>query len=149
MATETFVIDSTLSQGAAFGRVIDLTRVSEWDRGVRDPQLIGGDPASLGARYQVTVRGFDGAPTNAVYELTNVEATSTFTMVGTHPDFRAEDTVTFESTSTGCRVTYEASLVLLGDSPPLSDAQLTSTFASLVAVPQAGLASFLNPKVTP
>ncbi len=101
MATKTFAIDSTLSPEAAFAQVIDLLRVSEWDRGIRSSRLVDGNPGSAGARYEVAVTGFDGEPTTVVYELTAVDATNSFTMVGTHADFRAEDTVTFEATSDG------------------------------------------------
>jgi hypothetical protein len=145
MAAETFVVESTLSPEAAFDAVIDLLRVGEWDRGVRDPRLIAGDAGSVGARYEVTVTGFDGAPTTAIYELTIVDRPTTFTMVGTHADFRTDDTVTFQPTSEGCCVTYDASLELLGDEPPMSDVQLAAAFAAIVAVPRAGLDSFLNP----
>lgn len=145
MAAETFVIDSHLPPEEAFARVIDLRRVGEWDRGIRASRLVDGHPGSLGAQYEVTVTGFDGRPTTMVYELTSVDAPNTFTMVGTHPAFRAEDTVTFEPASVGSRVTYDASLVLLGDEPPMNEAQLDDTFAKVVAVPRAGLASFLNP----
>ena len=145
MAAETFVIDSTLLRDAAFAQVVDLQRVGEWDRGIRTSRLVDGDAGSIGARYEVTVTGFDGEPTTVIYELTSVDAPSTFTMVGTHPEFRAEDTVTFEPVSGGTRVTYDASLILLGDDPPMSDAQLTDTFAKIVAVPRSGLTSFLNP----
>ena len=144
MAAETFVIESTMSPEAAFDQVIDLLQVGEWDRGVRDPRLIDGDPASVGARYEVTVTGFDGQPTTVVYELTAVEPMRSFTMVGTHRDFRAEDSVTFETAADGCRVTYQASLVLVGDQPALTDEQLTRAFGALVAVPRSGLESFLN-----
>ncbi len=145
MANETFIIDSTLSPEAAFGLVIDLLRVGEWDRGIRDSRLVGGEPGSVGARYEVTVRGFDGTPTTAVYELVAVDAPRSFTMVGRHPDFRADDTVTVEPTGRGCSVTYDAALVLLGDHPPLTEEQLAETFAAIVDVPRTGLASFLNP----
>ncbi len=36
MATETFQIESTLDQSEAFGRLVDLSQVSEWDHGVMD-----------------------------------------------------------------------------------------------------------------
>ncbi len=149
MAAETFVVESTLSPEEAFDAVIDLLRVDEWDRGVRDPRLIAGEARSVGARYDVTVTGFDGAPTTAVYELMVVERPTTFTMVGTHADFRADDTVTFQPTNEGCRVTYDASLELIGDDPPMNENQLTAAFAALVAVPRAGLAGFLNPSLDP
>lgn len=144
MATESFVVESTLSAPEAFAIVIDLLRVNEWDRGVRSPRLVDGAPATAGARYEVTVTGFDGQPTTAVYELTAVDAPRSFTMVGSHADFRADDTITVEPTGDGCRVTYDASLVLLGDNPPLNDDELTATFARIVAVPRAGLTSLLT-----
>ncbi len=40
---------------------------------------------------------------------------------------------------------YDAGLVLLGDEPPMSDAQLAVAFANIVAVPRSGLEAFLNP----
>jgi hypothetical protein len=145
MATETFLIESTLSPCEAFGRVIDLSRVPEWDRGIRTSRLIDGTPAAVGARYEVAVTGFDGEPTSAIYELTAVDGNRAFTMVGTHADFRAEDTLTIAPSGSGCRLTYDAELVLLGDHPPISDTQLAATFPKVVAVAEAGLAVFLNP----
>lgn len=144
MATETFAIQSNLPPGEAFARVVDLLRVVEWDRGIRDARHVGGEPGTVGARYDVTVKGFDGKPTTATYELTAVEVPHRFTMVGSHPDFRADDTVSFDPTEGGCRVTYQAGLVLLGDDPPLTDTQLDALFSSVVAVPRDGLSVFLN-----
>ncbi len=145
MATETFQIESNLDPIAAFGRLVDLLQVSEWDPGVTNPRLIDGEPATTGARYEVTVTGFDGSPTIAMYELTVVDAPRSFTMVGSHAGFRADDTITIQPTDGGCLVDYRAGLVLLGDHPPLTEEQLVRQFAKIVAVPRAGLESFLNP----
>ncbi len=144
MATETFEIDSPLSPEAALERMIDLTRSPEWDHGIRDCRMVGGEFGSVGARYELTVTGFDGQPTTAVYEITEVRPGIGFTMVGHHPDFRADDTVTIEPTADGCRVRYDAGLVLLGEDPPLSEDQLGRLFSSIVAVPREGLRSFLG-----
>lgn len=144
MATETFVIESALSLEAAFAKAIDLSRVPEWDRGIKESILVEGDQGAVGARYELKLTGFDGQPTTAVYEVTSVDTNRAFAMVGTHPDFQADDSLTFEETTDGCLITYEAGLVLLGDEPPLSEAQLDTLFASLVAVPREGLASFLH-----
>lgn len=145
MAAETFIIESSLTTDVAFDLMIDLLRVGEWDRGIRDSRLVEGKPGTIGARYEVTVRGFDGELTTAIYELVAVDAPRSFTMVGTHRDFRADDTVTLEPTRGGCSVTYDAALVLLGDEPPLTEEQLAETFATIVDVPRTGLATFLNP----
>ena len=145
MANECFVIDSTLPAADAFALVVDLSKVNEWDHGVSNSRHVSGDPATVGAMYEVTVTGFDGQPTTASYELTAVDAPGSFTMVGSHEQFRADDTITFAATDSGCRVTYEAGLVLLGDNPPVTDAQLDGIFSSIAAVPKAGLTTFLNP----
>lgn len=145
MATATFVVESSLSPEVAFDQMVDLTRVPEWDPGIRGSRLISGEAGSVGTRYDVDITGFDGKPTSAVYELTSVDDNRAFTMVGTHPDFRAEDSVSFESTDGGCRITYVAGLELLGEHPPISETQLAATFPSLVAVAEAGITSFLKP----
>lgn len=145
MATQSFVIESALSAADAFALVVDLTKVNEWDRGVSNAQHVSGVPATVGATYEVTVTGFDGEPTTASYELTAVDAPNNFTMVGSHAQFRADDTITFEPADAGCRVSYDAALVLLGDDRPVTDEQLDAVFASIAAVPQAGLRDFLNP----
>ncbi len=145
MANESFVIESTLPAADAFALVVDLSKVNEWDHGVSNSRHVDGEPGAVGARYEVTVTGFDGQPTTASYELTAVDAPGSFTMVGSHEQFRADDRITFEATDSGCRVTYEAGLVLLGDNPPVTDVQLDEIFASIAAVPRAGLTTFLNP----
>lgn len=146
MAQQSFVIDSALTVDEAFGLVVDLTKVNEWDRGVRDARHVGGEPGSVGASYEVTVTGFDGKPTTATYELTAVDGPNSFTMVGSHPQFQADDTITFTPVDGGgCRVGYDASLILLGENPPVTDAQLDEIFASIAAVPRDGLTTFLNP----
>ncbi len=145
MANETFVIESTLSPDAAYERLVDLSRVTEWDHGILECALADGTPGTVGARYELSVTGFDGEPTTAFYELTAVTPDRGFTMVGTNPEFRADDTVTIEAADGGCRVTYDAGLVLTGEAPPLTEAQLDKLFASIVAVPAAGLRRFLNP----
>lgn len=145
MTVETFVVESALSPEDAFDKMIDLARVPEWDRGIRESRLVDGDLGSVGARYQLDLKGFDGEPTTAVYELTSVEGNRAFAMVGANADFRAEDAVSIELTDGGCRVTYVAGLDLLGDNPPVSEAQLTAIFPKVVAVAEAGITLFLNP----
>lgn len=144
MATGTFVTDSTLTADIAFARMIDLARVPEWDRGITGSRLVDGEPGSVGARYEIALTGFDGKPTTAMYELTSVDPDRAFTMVGTNPTFRAVDTLRFEPSDDGCRVSYDAELTPMGDPPPVSDAQLASTFAAIVAIAEAGVSSYLE-----
>ena len=144
MATVTFVVDSVLSADAAFDRVVDLSRVTEWDRGIRASSLVYGQVGEVGARYDVSVRGFDGQPASVDYELTTVDRPSSFTIRGSHSDFQADDIVTIEPHGAGSRLTYEASLILLGDNPPLDDDRLATLFAANVDVARIGLEAFLS-----
>ena len=146
MASTTFSIDSSLPQGDAFARLVDLTRVNEWDRGVTNPRQVSGDGPHLGARYEVTVTGFDGAPTQVVYELTEVDAPSRFVMVGENDVFRAEDTLIITGRDAGSSLSYTGSLTLLGDDPPLTEPHLDAVFAKVAAIAESGLREFLNPK---
>ncbi len=145
MTTHTFIVESSLTVDDAFARLIDLTRVSEWDSGVSSSTQVHGDAHIVGSRYDVTVTGFDGKPTSVVYEILNADPPSCFVMEGANDVFRANDTLSLESSDTGCTLTYVGVLELLGTNPPLTNSQLDSVFPKIAAVAQAGLQSFLNP----
>jgi hypothetical protein len=145
MATQQFDIASPLAPDDAFDRLVDLTRVNEWDRGVTNPRQIHGTGHQLGSRYEVTVVGFDGKPTTVVYELLEVDRPARFVMEGVNAVFCAHDAITIEPTDTGCTVTYSAGLELLEEDPPLTPVQLDSLFVKIAAVAQDGLRNYLNP----
>jgi hypothetical protein len=145
MAAQEFTIASSLWCAEAFDRLADLTRVSEWDRGVTDPRQIEGDGPALGARYEVGVTGFDGEPARVVYELVEYEAPTRFVMIGENEVFRAHDTLVFEPAALGCTLRYVARLDLLGDDPPLTEHELDAVFERVAGVAERGLIAFLNP----
>lgn len=145
MAQQVFTVTSSLAPAQAFARCIDLTRVNEWDRGVSGSRLVAGSGDSVGSKFEVTVTGFDGEPSQVVYELLEVEASTRFVMEGANEVFRAYDVLTFTPTEVGCEVLYDAQLDLVGDDPPMTNEQLDALFARVAAVPEAGLQSFLNP----
>jgi len=145
MAQQVFTVSSSLPIEEAFARCLDLTRVSEWDRGVTNARLVAGTGDAVGSQFEVTVTGFEGLPTPAVYELTEVEAPTRFVMRGTNDEIRADDVLTFAATDVGCELVYDARLELVGDDPPMTDEQLDALFARVAAVPEAGLRTFLNP----
>ena len=145
MATQQFDIICPLAPDAAFDRLVDLTRVNEWDRGVTNPRQIHGTGHQVGSLYEVTVVGFDGKPTLVVYELLEVDRPARFVMEGTNAVFCAHDVITIEPTDTGCTVTYSAGLELLEEDPPLTPAQLDSLFVKVAGVAEDGLRSYLNP----
>lgn len=145
MAHQVFTVSSSLSAAEAFARCIDLTRVSEWDRGVSDSKLVAGTGDSVGSEFEVTVTGFDGQPSRVVYELLEVDAPNRFVMEGTNDVFCAHDILTFAATANGCDLLYDARLDLVGDEPPMTADQLDALFSRVAAVPEAGLRTFLNP----
>ena len=145
MASHSFTISSPLTAQDAFTKLVDLERVTEWDEGVSRSVRIGSaSPEVLGSRFDVTVTGFDGAPTSVVYEITEADEPTRFVMVGENGQFRAADTLVLTPTDDGCELDYEGSLELLGDSPPLTPTQLDSMFPKLAAVAEAGLRRFLD-----
>lgn len=146
MASHSFTVLSTLAPAAAFARLVDLESVPEWDDGISASKRIDGGTSALGARYEVTVTGFDGRPTAVVYEITECDEPRRFVMVGQHDDFRAVDTLTLRPTTDGCELTYDGTLDLIGDDPPLTAAQLDAVFPKIAAVAEAGLVGFLNPQ---
>ena len=145
MASHSFTITSPLTVRDAFTKLIDLERVTEWDEGVSSSVRIdAASPSVLGSRFDVTVTGFDGAPTSVVYEITEADEPTRFVMVGENEQFRAADTLVLTPTDAGCELAYEGTLELLGDSPPLTSTQLDSMFPKIAAVAEAGLRRFLD-----
>ena len=145
MAQQVFNVQSALSVREAFDRCIDLRRVNEWDRGVTAPRRLTGEGQAVGSTYEVTVTGFDGKPSAVVYKLLEVDAPHRFVMEGVNDVLRAYDILTFTSNDAGCELHYDAQLELLGEQPPMTDAELEALFARVAAVPQRGLSTFLNP----
>jgi hypothetical protein len=145
MAQQVFNVQSALSVREAFDRCIDLRRVNEWDRCVTAPRRLAGAGQAVGSTYEVTVTGFDGKPAAVVYELLEVDAPHRFVMEGVNDVLRARDILTFTSNDAGCELHYDAQLELLGEQPPMTDAELEALFARVAAVPQQGLSTFLNP----
>ena len=66
-------------------------------------------------------------------------------MVGENDAIRAVDTLVFATSGDGSTLDYHGTIDLLGDTPPLSPAQLDSMFPKIAAVAEAGLTRFLNP----
>ena len=74
MAGHSFTITSPLTVQDAFTKLVDLERVTEWDEGVSSSvRIASASPSVLGSRSDVTVIGFDGAPTSVVYEITEAD----------------------------------------------------------------------------
>ncbi len=146
MATAEFTIESPLSIEEAFDRVADLTRVNEWDSGVSNANQVAGTAPCAGAKYEVTVAGFDGNPSTMVYEIEEFDRPSSFMMRGIGRDVIAVDVLTFTANEggAGCSLHYEASLELVAPSEKMTDEVLQKIFDKVAAVPRNGLVGFLS-----
>ena len=149
MAQQVFTVQSSLSVSDAFDRCIDLCRVDEWDRGVTAPRRLTGEGHAVGSTYEVTVTGFDGAPTPVVYELLEVDAPRRFVMEGTTDVFRAYDVLTFAPTEHGCSLHYDARLELVGENPPLTPGRTRRTLRPRRLDPRGGSADVPQPMTEP
>lgn len=143
MAVARFTVASPLGVEEAFDRVVDLTRAPEWDRGISNPRQLTGTAPGLGARYEVTVAGFDGKPTTMVYEILEFERPDRMVMRGANDDVVALDALVFTSTDSGCELDYDARLDLVSPSERLTDAVLQDIFDKVASVPREGLERFL------
>ena len=144
MASHSFIVESKLSVEAAYARAVNLERVPEWDAGVQSSVSLPAGANGL-RRFEVTLTGFDGAPTSAIYSITDSDAPNRFVIVGENDVFRAVDTLVFVATEDGSTLEYHGKLDLVGDEPPLSASQLDSMFPKIAAVAESGLTTFLNP----
>ena len=144
MASHSFIVESKLSVEAAYARAVNLERVPEWDEGVLSSVCLPTGTDGL-RRFEVTVTGFDGKPTSAIYTITDSDAPNRFVMIGENDVFRAVDTLVFVAADHGSTLEYHGKLDLVGDAPPLSPSQLDSMFPKIAAVAEAGLTTFLNP----
>lgn len=143
MAVARFTVTSPLDVTEAFDRVVDLTNTPEWDRGISNPRQLTGSEPGLGARYEVTVTGFDGQPTTMVYEILEFERPNRMVMRGENSDVVALDVLVFASNADGCELDYDARLDLVSPSEGLTDEVLQKIFDKVASVPREGLASFL------
>lgn len=143
MASARFTVSSPLDVGEAFDRVVDLTRAPEWDRGISNPRQLTGTEPGLGARYEVTVTGFDGKPTTMVYEILEFERPDRMVMRGENDDVVALDVLVFSPTDDGCELDYDAQLDLVSPSERLTDEVLQEIFDKVAGVPREGLGRFL------
>lgn len=113
MAHFTTTIDTGVSAETAFSYLADFSNTAEWDPTVSRARLLTPLPIGEGARFEV-VLSLAGRELSFEYQITRFEPNRCVVLDSTTPRLRSVDTIHIESTSTGCRVRYDADLRPLG-----------------------------------
>jgi carbon monoxide dehydrogenase subunit G len=96
-----------------FGYLSDFSTTQEWDPGVVESERLGGDPIGPGTEFRVVAK-FLGKKTPLTYRIVEYDPPHAVTFLGENATVVSHDTIAFEATGTGTRITYDAKLTLKG-----------------------------------
>lgn len=106
-------IPSPRSAEEVFDYMAMFSNVSEWDPTAAEAHPVDGNPPGYGARFCVLVRWL-GREIPLEYTTTAYERPKRLVLRAENTTTISEDTITVQSTGTGCEMTYEARLTLKG-----------------------------------
>jgi len=111
-------IETQWTPEEAFAYLSDFSTSEEWDPGVVEAErfgggAVGGGPVGEGTEFRL-VAEFLGRKTPLTYRVVEYEPSTAVTFVGENASIVSHDRITFETTATGTRVTYDAELRLKG-----------------------------------
>jgi carbon monoxide dehydrogenase subunit G len=104
---------TTLDQATAFAKVGDFANIHFWDPGVIDSVKTDSEPLAVGAAYDLTL-SYGGRTLHMQYVVTELVPDRKVVLAGSGGMVAAVDTISFEATDGGTKVTYEAELSLTG-----------------------------------
>ena len=96
-----------------FAYLADFSNTEEWDPGVVSAKKYGGGTVTTGTRFKV-VSKFLGQELPLDYQIVQYDPPSRVVLEAENENLRSVDTITFEKTARGTRLTYEANLTLKG-----------------------------------
>jgi carbon monoxide dehydrogenase subunit G len=96
-----------------FDYLADFSTTAEWDPGVVSASRVGGGDVGLGSRFDLVTQ-FRGRTTELSYEIVAFDRPHLVTLRGENATVVSLDTITFEATDGGTRLTYDADLTLKG-----------------------------------
>ncbi len=91
----------------------DFSNAAQWDPGVTSAHRVGVGAVGLGSEFDLNVPVASREMTLR-YRITEFEPGRRVTFTATTSRLRSVDTLTFESRSAGCEMTYDADLRLTG-----------------------------------
>lgn len=113
MATYRTRVESPLTREEAFDYLSDFQNAAEWDSNTVSSVCLGGDPRSVGARFEV-VTGFGGRNLTLIYETIELERPNRVVFRSDTAISSIQDTIVFESVGDGSVVDYEARISMKG-----------------------------------
>jgi carbon monoxide dehydrogenase subunit G len=142
MATFEQMIEVAASPDEAYRYVADFTTVTEWDPGMAESRLVGGEAGSAGAVYDV-VALFRGSRVPFRYRIAEAEPGRRLRFEGEGAKARSTDEIVFAPAGDGTRLTYRAELTMKGIYR-LAEPFLGGTFDAMGRKAMAGLKTRLD-----
>jgi uncharacterized protein YndB with AHSA1/START domain len=96
-----------------FAYLADFSNTEKWDAGVVSARKQGGGRIAVGTRFEV-VSSFLGQELPLEYRIVQYDPPGRIVLEAENDNLRSVDTITFEKTARGTRLTYDANLTLKG-----------------------------------
>ncbi len=138
MALYEATVKSPMSAEEAFDYLIDLTNLEEWDPGVSEARLDDGSQVGPDGKFFVKANGV-----KLNYSIDDYDRPKSFGFSAKSLLFTSIDKISFETTESGCNVTYLARLdINLGLS--IFDGRVSRRFKQICDDAVVGLADALK-----
>jgi dehydrogenase/reductase SDR family protein 12 len=96
-----------------FAYLADFSHTQAWDPGVVSAKKRGAGPLAVGTEFKV-VSKFLGREVPLRYRIVQYDPPARVVLEAENDQLRSVDTITFEKTARGTRLTYDANLTLKG-----------------------------------
>lgn len=96
-----------------FAYLSDFSTTEEWDPGVLEAERVNGTAAGEGTEFRLVAQ-FLGRRTPLTYRIVEYDPPHSVTFLGENATVISRDRITFEETTEGTRITYDAHLELKG-----------------------------------
>jgi polyketide cyclase/dehydrase/lipid transport protein len=106
-------IDVEQSREEVFAYLSDFSTTREWDPSVVEAERLNGAAPGEGTEFRL-IATFLGRQNELIYRIVEYDPPQTVTFLGENASVVSRDTITFELTPAGTRVTYDADLALKG-----------------------------------
>jgi carbon monoxide dehydrogenase subunit G len=105
-------VETTAAPAAVFAYLSDFCNTTEWDPGTVTTERVSGD-GGVGTVYK-NISEFNGKESELRYEVVELVPGERIALQGEGKAAHADDTMEFEATPTGTRVTYTADIRFKG-----------------------------------
>ena len=113
MAHYRATLDVQQPRKEVFAYLSDFSMTREWDPGVVEAERLNGQAVGEGTEFRL-VAEFLGRKNELTYRIVAYDPPHAITFLGENATVVSRDTITFESSAAGTRVTYDADLALRG-----------------------------------